>query len=260
MLEARGLTAHYGPIPALHDVDIHVGDGEAVAVLGRNGAGKSTTMAVLSGLKRPTAGTVSFDGKDVTRWSAEERAAAGLALVPEGRGVFPTLTVRENLVMGAYTRRLGPKQLAAELDRVTERFPRLQTRLTQRAGSLSGGEAQMLAVARGLMTRPRLLMVDEPSLGLAPRIVEELYGLFHELRSDGLTIVIVEQYVAVGLHFADRAYVMHKGAVAATAPTADLVGSPQLVEIYMSEGGASTGREAAAAMADQREASRTGGR
>lgn len=236
MLEASGLTAHYGPIPAVRDVDLEVGEGEAIAVLGRNGAGKSTTMALLSGLKRPTTGVIRFDGKDVTRWSAEERAAAGLALVPEGRGVFPSLTVRENLAMGAYTRRLRAKQAAAEIDRVTERFPRLGARMAQRAGSLSGGEAQMLAVARGLMTRPRLLMIDEPSLGLAPRFVDELYELFGELRRDGLTIIIVEQYVTVGLHFADRAYVMHKGRVAATAPTAELVGSPQLVEIYMSEG------------------------
>jgi ABC-type branched-subunit amino acid transport system ATPase component len=236
MLEASGIWAHYGPIPAVRDVDLTVAEGEAVVVLGRNGAGKRTLMSVLSGLKRPSTGTGRFDGKDLGRSSAEDRAAAGLVLVPEGRGIFPSLSVRDNLRMGAYTKRRSSRQLAEDIERVTSRFPRLTARMAQRAGSLSGGEAQMLAVARGLMARPRVLMVDEPSLGLAPVMVDELYALLAELRKEGLTLVIVEQYVNIGLHFADRAYVIHKGEVAVTAPTAELVGSPELVEIYMAQG------------------------
>lgn len=233
MLQVEDLHVSYGPVPAVRGVDLEIGRGEAVAILGRNGAGKTTTLRALAGLMVPTTGTIRLAGKDVTRVPAERRVALGVALVPEGRGVFPSLTVRENLRMGAFHRRLGQRALKAATASVTERFPRLAERLDQRAGSLSGGEQQMLAVARGMMGDPQLLLVDEPSLGLAPIIVEQLYELFDGLRSDGITLLVVEQYVEVALGLADRAYVLDKGRVALAGTAAELAASPELVETYL---------------------------
>lgn len=233
MLEAEGLHVSYGPLPAVRGVDISIREGEAIAVLGRNGAGKTTTLKALAGLLPATAGRVRFDGADITAVPAERRARLGVVLVPEGRGIFPDLSVRENLAMGAYHRKLGAGEMSSEIDRVTEKFPRLIERIGQRAGSLSGGEQQMLAVARGLMSRPKVLLVDEPSLGLAPIIVEQLYELFAALRADGLTILVVEQYVEVALGLADRAYVLDKGVVALEGDSKSLLASTELVEAYM---------------------------
>ena len=233
MLEAHGLHVSYGPLPAVRGVDLAVSDGEAVAVLGRNGAGKTTTLKALAGLLPATAGQILFNGDDVTSIPAERRARLGIVLVPEGRGVFPDLSVRDNLAMGAYHRRLSGAALRQEVARVTEKFPRLTERIGQRAGSLSGGEQQMLAVARGLMSDPRVLLVDEPSLGLAPIVVEQLYDLFAQLRTEGLTVLVVEQYVELALGFADRAYVLDKGQVVLEGKSADLLASSELVEAYM---------------------------
>lgn len=236
MLEVRGLEVRYGAIPAVRGVDLDVGAAEVVALLGRNGAGKTSTLKALAGLMPVAAGEIRLRGDDVTNLRAEERVPLGIALSPEGRGMFPQLSVRENLAMGAYHRRLARPTMAAEIERVTERFPRLRERMSQTAGSLSGGEQQMLAVARGLMAAPLLLMIDEPSLGLAPIVVEQLYELLGEVRAEGITLLLVEQYVEVALGIADRAYVLDKGQVVLSGESADLLGSPELVDAYMSGG------------------------
>lgn len=237
MLEVDGIRADYGPIPAVRSVSLSVKEAQAVAILGRNGAGKSTTLSVLMGMKSPAKGAVRFDGQNILRMSPERRMKHGIALVPEGRGIFRSLTVRENLHVGAYLERLSTKAMRARVEHVTERFPRLAERMDQRAGSLSGGEAQMLAVARALMSQPRLLLLDEPSLGLAPVFVQELYDHFRELQRDGMTLLIVEQYAQVALRFASYAYVLHKGEVALGEEARNLRGNDTLLKTYMSEGG-----------------------
>jgi len=233
LLEVAGLAVSYGTIPAVRAVDIDVGAGEAVALLGRNGAGKTSTLRAVAGLVPARAGHIRLEGRDVSLLPAERRARLGIALAPEGRAVFPGLSVRDNLAMGAYSRRLGRAALAREIERVADRFPRLADRSDQAAGSLSGGEQQMLAIARGLMSAPRLLLIDEPSLGLAPLVVEQVYELLAQLRTEGLTIVVVEQYVDVALEFADRAYVLEKGRVALAGRAAELAAAPELVETYL---------------------------
>lgn len=234
MLEVQGLHVHYGPVPAVRGVDLVVNPGESIAVLGRNGAGKTTTLKAMAGLLPVTAGSIRIDGTDITHMPAEKRLKLGIALVPEGRGMFPQLTVRESLMMGAYHRKLSHAEIRSELERVTERLPRLTERLDQASGSLSGGEQQMLAFARGMMSAPRIILVDEPSLGLAPIVIEQLYDLFGDLKKEGLTILVVEQYVELALGFADRAYVLDKGEVAVSGGASELAASPELVEAYLS--------------------------
>ncbi|MDY7106012.1 MAG: ABC transporter ATP-binding protein [Actinomycetota bacterium] len=223
----------YGPVTAVRNVDLEVRDGEVLAVLGRNGAGKTTSMKALAGLLAVSSGRIVHDGADVSELPAEERLRRGLVLVPEGRGVFADLTVRENLLMGAYHRRRPARALRDDIDRATTQFPRLTERLDQRAGSLSGGEQQMLAIARGLMSEPSVLMIDEPSLGLAPVIVEQLYEFLGTLAATGITLLIVEQYVHVALGIADRAYVLDKGEIALEGTAADLQASPELINTYL---------------------------
>jgi branched-chain amino acid transport system ATP-binding protein len=234
MIGVTALEVSYGPVTAVRGIDLSVGSGEVVVVLGRNGAGKTTTLKAIAGLLPSSSGAIRLDGDDVTSLPAERRVERGLVLVPEGRGMFAELSVRENLLMGAYHRRLSRSRLEPDIDRVTDRFPRLMERLEQPAGSLSGGEQQMLAIARGLMAEPRVLMVDEPSLGLAPIVVELLYDLLADLARSGLTLVIVEQYVQVALGIADRAYVLDKGVVALSGTAAELAASPDLVDAYLS--------------------------
>lgn len=233
VLSAHGLEVHYGPIPALRGVELSIPEACRLAIVGRNGAGKSTALRALAGAIAPSAGRIELDGEDITQSSVADRIGWGLALVPEGRGLFPELTVKENLVLGAFHRHLSMAQIDEEVTRVTERFPRLRERISQTAGSMSGGEQQMLAIARGLMTSPRLLLVDEPSLGLAPLFVEEIYDLFGSLREHGLGVVVVEQYVEVALNFADHAYVLDKGVVGLSGPSADMLARPDVIEIYM---------------------------
>jgi branched-chain amino acid transport system ATP-binding protein len=207
LLELKNVEASYGPIRALHGVSLTVDDGQVVAVLGANGAGKSTTLRAISGLVRRR-GSIAFAGKSVVRARPESVARAGIAHVPEGRGLFDELSVLENLRMGAYTRK-------GEIDRVYSYFPWLRERGSQQAGTLSGGEQQMLALARALVSRPRLLMLDEPSLGLAPIVVEELFRIVAELnKQEQLTVLVVEQNAEVALSIADRAYVLETGRVA----------------------------------------------
>jgi branched-chain amino acid transport system ATP-binding protein len=221
LLELEEVTAHYGPVTALHGISLRVDEGEAVAVLGANGAGKTTTLRAVSGTVR-RGGKIAFGGKSITRSSPEAVARAGVAHVPEGRGTLTELSVRENLRLGAYTRR-DRKAVADDERRVLSHFPRLAERGSQRAGTLSGGEQQMLALARALMLRPRLLLLDEPSLGLAPMVVGEIFRIVRELNErEGLAVLVVEQNAAVALDASSRAYVLEVGKVAVEGTSADL--------------------------------------
>lgn len=234
MLQVAELEVSYGEIPAVRGLDLEVAEGEAVAILGRNGAGKSTTMRAIAGAVIPTAGSVHFSDEDVTHVGAERRVARGICLVPEGRHLFPELTVQENLAMGAYHRKLSSSRLAEEIERTTVHLPIVRERLGQRAGRLSGGEQQLVAIARALLSAPRLLLVDEPSLGLAPIIVDRVYEMFRSLRSEGLTLLIVEQYVEVALSLVDRAAVVDKGQVVLSGTAEELAGSQHLIDAYLS--------------------------
>jgi branched-chain amino acid transport system ATP-binding protein len=219
LLDVRELSAGYGPLAVLHGIGLRVGRGETIAVLGPNGAGKSTLMKALSGLIRPVTGNIDFGGEELARLPAHLVARAGLILVPEGRQVFPQLTVAENIRLGA-TRRSDFEP--AEIEAMLERFPRLRPRLHTAAALLSGGEQQMLAVARGLLARPDMLLLDEPSLGLAPAVAEELFGQFRRLRDEGMTLLIVDQMADHVLAIADRGYVLGGGRVVAEGRAAEL--------------------------------------
>ena len=211
LLVVNEIEAYYGRVCALHSVSLEVTEGSVVALLGANGAGKTTTLRVISGLLRPTRGSVEFDGMRIDGWSPDRVVRAGIVQVPEGRQIFADLTVRENLSLGGYARSdRGPRQ---EPPRVLEYFPRLRERLQQRGGTLSGGEQQMLAIGRALMARPRLLVLDEPSLGLAPMLVREIFRVISEIRAAGTTVLLVEQNAHMALDVADHAYVLETGRV-----------------------------------------------
>jgi branched-chain amino acid transport system ATP-binding protein len=231
MLEVADLHAGYGLTRVLEGVSLRVDAGEIVAVLGSNGAGKTTLNMTVSGLVKPRAGRVAFEGRDITGRAPAEIMAAGLIQVPEGRKIFPNLSVRENLELGSYRRAKANR--ARNLERVFETFPRLKERVGQAAGTLSGGEQQMLAIGRGLMAEPRLLMLDEPSLGLSPLLVEEMFGLIRRLHADGLAIMLVEQNVAQSLDVADRAYVLENGGFALSGPAAQVREDPELKRAYL---------------------------
>jgi len=221
LLELEDVTARYGPVTALHGISLRVDQGESVAVLGANGAGKTTTLRAVSGTVRRS-GKIAFGGKSIARTAPEAVARAGIAHVPEGRGTLTELTVRENLRLGAYTRR-DRKAVADDERRVLSYFPQLAQRGSQRAGTLSGGEQQMLALARALMLRPRLLLLDEPSLGLAPLVVAEIFRIVRELNErEGLAVLVVEQNAVVALDATARAYVLEVGKVAVEGTSADL--------------------------------------
>jgi branched-chain amino acid transport system ATP-binding protein len=231
LLNVQGLKSGYGVVEVLRGVDLQVMPGELVALLGSNGAGKTTLNLTLSGLVATRAGQVGFDGQDITGLHSRQVVQHGLIQVPEGRKVFPNLSVHENLELGAFTR--GRERKLQNLDKVYETFPRLKERVTQLAGTLSGGEQQMLAIGRGLMAEPRLLILDEPSLGLSPLLVEELFGLIAQLRSSGLAILLVEQNVGQSLDIADRAYVMENGQIRFTGTSAQLLASDTLRQAYL---------------------------
>jgi len=231
LLAVRELAAGYGPVEVLRGVDLEVGAGEIVALLGPNGAGKTTLNRVASGLLRPRAGEVSFDGQQVSRLAPQAIVEAGLVQVPEGRRVFPDLSVHENLLLGAYRR--GRARRAANLERVYGLFPRLAERRRQAAGTLSGGEQQMLAIGRALMAEPRLLILDEPSLGLAPLVVEQVLTLLVELNRAGLAMLLVEQNVVQSLAIARRAYVLEQGRIVAEGPSASLLADERLRRAYL---------------------------
>ena len=231
MLEITGLRAGYGAIEILRGVDLTVGAGEIVALLGSNGAGKSTLNNNVCGLYKPFGGSVRFDGKDIAGAASTRIVEEGLIQVPEGRRVFPNLSVRDNLELGSYRR--GRKDRARNLDRVVSIFPRLKERWAQSAGTLSGGEQQMLAIGRGLMGEPRLLILDEPSLGLSPLLVEEMFALIGRLNTDGLALLLVEQNVVQSLAIAHRAYVLENGRIALSGKASELAEHPGLRKSYL---------------------------
>ncbi|UUX49039.1 ABC transporter ATP-binding protein [Nisaea acidiphila] len=231
MLEVTDLRAGYGQAKVLHGVSLKVGEGELVALLGSNGAGKSTLNNNISGIFKPFAGSIRFDGIEIAGAGSEEIVDRGLIQVPEGRRVFPNMTVRENLELGSY-RRAKPNR-ARNIEHVVETFPRLKERFGQYAGTLSGGEQQMLAIGRGLMAEPRLLILDEPSLGLSPLLVEEMFALIQKLRSQGLAVFLVEQNVVQSLEIADRAYVMENGLITVEGAAKDLMNDEELRRSYL---------------------------
>ncbi len=239
LLSVRGVTAYYGNIVALKGVDIDVGEGEIVALIGANGAGKSTLMMTIFGNPRARDGTILFDGADITRLPTHEIARQAIAQSPEGRRIFPRMTILENLQMGAAL--ADHARFREDLDRVFVIFPRLKDRLHQRGGTLSGGEQQMLAIARALMTRPRLLLLDEPSLGLAPLVAKQIFEVIAELnRSEGLSVFLVEQNAYHALRLAHRGYVLVNGAITMAGSGAELLASPKVRAAYL-EGGARKG-------------------
>ena len=227
LLEIRGLTVAMGLQEILHGVDLAVPERGIVAVLGSNGVGKTTLMRAISGIYSPKAGSILFRGEDIARLKSHEIVARGLLQAPEGRQIFASMTVLENLVIG------GGRHGLAELDRVLALFPVLGQRRGQMAGSLSGGEQQMLCIARALMARPTILLLDEPSLGLAPKVVKSIFDLLAQIRSEGLSILIVEQNAKAALRIADRAAVMEGGRIVIEGPSADLAGDPRIVEAYL---------------------------
>jgi branched-chain amino acid transport system ATP-binding protein len=234
MLKIRNLHAYYGSVLALSGVTCHVKEGEVVALIGANGAGKSTLLNAICGLVR-TRGEVKFKGKDIAGMAPEDIVALGISQVPEGRQLFAPMTVADNLELGAYLRfrRGNKKEIAEDLEHAYNLFPRLKERLAQKAGTLSGGEQQMLAIARALMARPRLLLLDEPSLGLAPIVVEDILSTLSRLRDEGLTVLLVEQNARAALKIADRAYVLETGRIILSGAAEDLLQDRQVTRAYL---------------------------
>jgi len=231
MLEVEALHAGYGRIEVLRGIDLDIAQGEIVALLGSNGVGKTTFAAVLSGLIRPWSGAIRFCGRDIAGLAPQRIVDAGLIHVPEGRHVFPNLSVRENLELGSYRR--GKADRSRNIERVSAVFPRLRERFEQKAGTLSGGEQQMLAIGRGMMSEPILLVLDEPSIGLSPLLVEEMFDLIERLNKDGLTILLVEQNVLQSMEIAARAFVMENGRIRLTGKPAKMMDDPELQRAYL---------------------------
>jgi branched-chain amino acid transport system ATP-binding protein len=231
LLEVKGLEVRYGGIRAVKGIDLAVEEGELVCLIGANGAGKSSTLRAISGLIGAPPGTVRYAGRDLAGTRAFERARAGLVMVPEGRGVFAQLTVDENLAMGAYARRDG--EILSDRERMHGLFPRLRERRAQTGGTLSGGEQQMLAIARALMSRPKLLLLDEPSMGLAPIVVQRIFEVVREINAGGVTVLLVEQNARLALEIAARAYVMESGAITLSGPARAIANDPKVVAAYL---------------------------
>ena len=232
LLEVRDLQVAYGGIRAVKGINLHIAPGELVALIGSNGAGKTTTLKTMAGLLHPTTGLIQYDGKSLKNIAPHQRAEMGIALVPEGRGVFARMTVAENLLMGAYSRS-DKNEIAADLDRMYELFSRLAERKNQLAGTLSGGEQQMVAMARALMSRPRLLMLDEPSMGLAPLMVQKIFATIRDIAALGMSILLVEQNARLALQVAQRGYVMESGAITLSGVASELLGSEAVRRAYL---------------------------
>ncbi len=232
MLQVENLNVYYGAIHALHGISFNVNEGEIVTLIGANGAGKSTTLRTLSGLLRSTTGSITFKGQDIATMAAEKIVEAGISHVPEGRKIFAPLSVRENLMMGAYTR-TDQAEIQQTLERAYRSFPRLKERATQYGGTLSGGEQQMLATARGLMSKPSLLLLDEPSMGLSPILVEEIFKIIVEINKQGTSILLVEQNAQMALSIASRAYVLETGRIVLSGPAHEIAENPQVKAAYL---------------------------
>lgn len=235
LLNVENLTVSYGGIRALRGISFTVEEGEVVTLIGANGAGKSTTLKTICGLVRPQEGTVSYQNEFLHKLAPHQIVAKGISQVPEGRRVFTRLTVMENLEMGAYTR--NKQEMRQSLESVFDRFPRLKERKNQLAGTLSGGEQQMLAMGRALMSRPRLLLLDEPSMGLAPMLVREIFAIITEINKAGTTILLVEQNANMALSIAKRAYVLETGQIVLSGPAAEMARNPEVRRAYLGEGG-----------------------
>ena len=234
MLTLENISVGYGAIRALKGVSMHVEQGEVVTLIGANGAGKTTTLRTITGLLSPTEGRVLFEGQEISGKPTHQLVARGISMSPEGRGVFANLTVRENLHMGAYLKK-NKVEINEDLERGFRMFPRLKEREAQKAGTLSGGEQQMLAMARALMSRPRLLLLDEPSLGLAPLVVHTIFEAIDEIRGEGTTILLVEQNAHAALGHSDRAYVLETGRIVMEGPSKELAADPRIKEAYLGE-------------------------
>ena len=234
MLEVKGLQVYYGVIQALKGISFHVNQGEVIALIGANGAGKTTTLQTLTGILSPKSGSIVFEGKDLTRTPAHKIVEMGMAHVPEGRRVFADMSVYENLLLGAYTRK-DKAEIAESLASVYKRFPRLEERKGQRAGTLSGGEQQMLAMGRALMSRPRIILMDEPSMGLSPIFVNEIFDIIREVSESGTTVLLVEQNAKKALSIADRAYVLETGSITMDGKAEDLLNDEAVQKAYLGE-------------------------
>ena len=234
MLTLENVSVNYGAIEALNGISMHVEKGEVVTLIGANGAGKTTTLRTITGLLEPRAGRIIYEGEDISAKPTHKLVARGISMSPEGRGVFANLSVRENLQMGAYLNR-NKKEVAADMERAFTMFSRLRERESQKAGTLSGGEQQMLAIGRALMSRPRLLLLDEPSLGLAPLVVHTIFQAIDEIRSKGTTILLVEQNAHAALGHSDRAYVLETGRIVMEGPSKELAADPRIKEAYLGE-------------------------
>lgn len=234
MLEVKGLQVYYGVIQALKDISFEVNQGEVIALIGANGAGKTTTLHTLTGLLPAKQGSIIFEGKDITKVPAHKIVEMGIAHVPEGRRVFSQLSVYENLKMGAYTRK-DKKEIAENLENVYKRFPRLEERKNQRAGTLSGGEQQMLAMGRALMSNPKMIVMDEPSMGLSPIFVNEIFDIIEKVSAGGTTVLLVEQNAKKALSIADRAYVLETGNIVLSGDAKELMNDDSIKKAYLGE-------------------------
>lgn len=232
MLKLKDLNVHYGAIHALKDVNLEIRQGEIVALIGANGAGKTTTLRTISALEHPSSGEILFEGKNIAKTSASNIVKLGISHIPEGRRVFPRMSVYENLEMGAITRK-DKENILKDFDHVFELFPRLQERRSQHAGTLSGGEQQMLAIARGLLAKPRLLLLDEPSMGLAPLIVEEIFRTLTEVNRNGTTILLVEQNANLALSFSHRGYILQNGYIDLEGKSSELLANEEVKKAYL---------------------------
>ena len=233
LLEVNDLHVFYGRIEAIKGISFTVGEGEVVTLIGANGAGKTTTLRTLSGVRSVAQGSVTFDGQDITTMPPHERVKLGICQAPEGRGIFPGMTVLENLEMGTYTRKSKDAKQAEELEHVFELFPRLKERISQHGGTLSGGEQQMLAIGRALMSRPRLLLLDEPSMGLAPMLIAQIFEIIKKINEDGVSVLLVEQNATQALRTAHRAYVLETGYSVKTGTGAELLHDPAVRAAYL---------------------------
>ena len=232
MLEVNDIKVYYGMIQAIKGVSFHVDEGEVIALIGANGAGKTTTLQTLTGILSPKSGSIVFEGKDLTRTPAHKIVEMGMAHVPEGRRVFAQLSVLQNLMMGAYTRK-DKEEIAQTLETVFDRFPRLKERQNQTAGTLSGGEQQMLAMGRALMSKPRIILMDEPSMGLSPLLVQEIFSIIKEVNAQGITVLLVEQNAKMALKVANRAYVLETGKIKLSGDAQELLHNDEVRKAYL---------------------------